>query len=140
MSDFSKEIEKFNAAIDGKAPLSYIVRDSELQRSALLELSMLAAEVEGWKKRAISEKDENHANIFLGCECSIEALRAELRMWLQLKEGKADEAWNSLVVAQQATRDAVRAHRGFSHVEARAVRLVHIEESFFLSRFSLARA
>ena len=52
-------------------------------------------------------------------------------MWLQLKEGKPDDAWKSLVIAQMATRDAIRAHRGFTHLEARAVRLVNIERVVF---------
>lgn len=131
MSDYSKEIERFNASVEGKANLSYIVRDTDLQRDALTELSALAAEVDDWKKRAISEQDNNSANLFLGCECVIEALQAELNMWLQLKEGKPEDAWNSLVTAQMATRDAIRAHRGFSHLEARAVRLVNIERVVF---------
>jgi hypothetical protein len=131
MSDYSEEIDLFNASVEGKAHLSYIVRDSDLQRNALVELSALAAKVEDWKKRAISEQDENSANLFLGCECVIEALQAELSMWLRLKEGQPDDAWNSLVVAQMATRDAIRAHRGFSHLQARAIRLVNIERVVF---------
>ena len=128
---YANEIELFNATVDGKANLSYIVRDSELQREARADLSALAAKVEDWKKRAIVEQDENAANLFLGCECVIEALRAELNMWLLLKEGKPDDAWGSLVNAQMATRDAIRAHRGFSHLEARATRLVNIERVVF---------
>jgi hypothetical protein len=58
-------------------------------------------------------------------------LKAELTMWLQLKEGKPDDAWNSLVVAQMATRDAVRAQKGFSYLEGRAIRLVNIERVVF---------
>src|SRR3984893_7184011 len=112
MSDYSKEIELFNASVEGKANLSYIVRDSDLQRDGLAELSALAVKIEAWKRKAISEQDENQANLFLGCECVIEALQAELNMWLQLKEAKPDDAWNSLVTAQSATRDAIRAHRG----------------------------
>jgi hypothetical protein len=131
MSDYSKEIEIFNASVEGKANLSYIVRDSDLQRDALAELSALAAQVEDWKKRAISAQDENCANLFLGCECVIEALSAELDLWLQLKDGQPDGAWSSLVNAQMATRDAVRAHEGFSHLEARAARLVNIERVIF---------
>jgi hypothetical protein len=131
MSEYSKEIAHFNASVENKANLTYIVRDSDLQRDALAELSMLAKEAEGWKRRAISEQDEDYANLFLGCECVIEALKAELTMWLQLKEGKPDDAWNSLVVAQMATRDAVRAHKGFSYLEGRAIRLVNIERVVF---------
>jgi hypothetical protein len=131
MSDYSKEIELFNASVKGMANLTYIVRDSDLQRSALAELSALAKRVEDWKRQAISEQDNNSANLFLGCECVIEALQAELNMWLQLKEGKPDDAWNSLVTAQKAARDVLRAHGGFSHWEARAVRLVNIERVVF---------
>ena len=131
MSDYSKAIEHFNTTVDSKANLSFIVRDSDLQCNALDELTALSAEVEVWKKQAISERDEHHANLFLGCECAIEALKAELNMWLELKEGKPDAAWNNLIVAQMATRNAIRAHKGFSHLEVRAVRLVKIERVVF---------
>jgi hypothetical protein len=138
MSDYSKEIELFNASVEGKANLSCIVRDSDLQRDALADLSALATKIEDWKKRAISEQDENHANLFLGCECVIEALSAELNLWLQLKDGQPDGAWNSLINAQMATRDAVRAHKGFSHLEARAARLVNIERVVFTEQVFLS--
>lgn len=131
MSKYSKEIELFNSSLDEKANLSYIVRDGELQRDALIELSDLAAKIAGWKKRAISERDENSANLFLGCECVVEALDAELNMWLRLKEGSPDDAWSCLITAQAATSDAIRAHKGFSHLEARAVRLVNVERVVF---------
>jgi len=131
MSDYSKEIELFNASVEEKANLSYIVRDSDLQRDALAELAALTAKVEDWKERAVSKQNENFANLFLGCECIIEALSAELNMWLELKAGRPDDAWKSLITAQTATRDAIRAHRGFHHLEARATRLVSIERVVF---------
>lgn len=138
MSDYSKEIELFNATVEEIGNLSYIVRDNDLQRKALAELSTLAAKVENWKRRAVSEQDEHYANVFLGGECVIEALQAEINMWLQLKGGNPDDAWNSLVVAQKATRDAIRASRGFSHLEARAVRLVDIERVVFPGQMFLS--
>ncbi|HZR76523.1 hypothetical protein [Bradyrhizobium sp.] len=131
MSDYSNEIELFNDSVDEKASLACITRDSDLQRHAIAELSTLGLTVDDWKKRAIAEQDEHHANLFLGCECIIDALSAELKMWLQLKEDNPDAAWNSLVSAQMATRDAMRAHKGFSHLEHRAIRLVNIERVVF---------
>ena len=49
VSDYSKEIELFNISVEGKANLSYIVRDSDSQHDALAELSALAVTVEGRK-------------------------------------------------------------------------------------------
>lgn len=112
MNDYSKEIDLFNACVENAATLSLIVRDSDLQRGALAQLIALAANVEDWKRRAISKRDENGANLFLGCECVIEALSAELNMWLLLKNSQPDHAWNSLIIAQMATRDAMRADFG----------------------------
>lgn len=131
MNDYSKEIEQFNEDVEGLAQLTYIVRDSDLQRDAIVKLSELAAKVHDWKRQAIADQSEDHANIFLGCECAVKALQAELEMWLQLKNDKPDDAWNKLIVAQMATRDAVRSHPGFSHLEARAARLVNIERVVF---------
>jgi hypothetical protein len=138
MSDYSKEIELFNATVEKAGELSYIVRDNELQRSALAELSALAAKVEAWKRQAISDQNERYANVFLGGQCVIEALEAELNMWLQLKDGRPDEAWENLVNAQRATRNAIRASRGFSHLEARATRLLNIERVVFPAQVFLS--
>src|SRR5271156_2852495 len=138
MSDYSKEIELFNTAVEKAGELSYVVRDNELQRSALAELSALAARVEAWKRQAISDQNERYANVFLGGQCVIEALEAELNMWLQLKDGRPNEAWENLVNAQRATRNAIRASRGFSHLEARATRLLNIERVVFPAQVFLS--
>lgn len=131
MNSYPAEIERFNAVVEPLTNLLYVVRDNELQQQALVELSAFAGEVAGWKRSAISQQNEKFANIFLGCECVVCALRAEFNMWLQLKSGKPDDAWNSLVDAQMATSDAMRADSGFSHLEARAVRLAEIEHVVF---------
>lgn len=125
------EVKHFNSVVEGKANLTYIVRDADLQREALDELAALAERVAEWKSRAVSDGEEDRANLFLGCEFAIDALMSETNMWLQLKAGEPDKAWDSLVNAQMAVRDAIRAHKGFAHLEARAIRLVNIERVVF---------
>ncbi|MBS0221849.1 MAG: hypothetical protein JSR91_14015 [Proteobacteria bacterium] len=131
MNDYSEEINQFNECVEAQRKFLSIVRDSGLQRDALAELSAMGTKVHEWKIQAISAQNENSANLFLGCECVIEALQAELKMWLYLKDDEPDKAWDCLVDAQMATSNAICAHEGFSHLEARAVQLVNIERIVF---------
>lgn len=52
-------------------------------------------------------------------------------MWLLLKEGRADDAWNELVAAQGSLAFAVKAHEGFAHVDGNIRRLDAIERLVF---------
>lgn len=58
-------------------------------------------------------------------------LTAELQMWLLLKSDKPDDAWKNLVSAQMATRDAVRSHPVFSHLQKHATYLLDVERVVF---------
>lgn len=138
MSDFSKEIELFNGSIAEIDNLLFVTRDSELQRNAIDDLSALSGKIRTWKGKAIADKDENGANLFLGCECVVEALQAELSMWLKLKETRPDDAWNDLVLAQQAIGCAIRAHKAFSNLVDQSVRLLNIERLIFPSQVFLS--
>jgi hypothetical protein len=52
-------------------------------------------------------------------------------MWLLLKEGEPDKAWESLVRAQMLAASAARAHAGFAHLERHAQHLEDIERLIF---------
>jgi hypothetical protein len=83
------------------------------------------------KAEAIAERDEQFANVLLGCEALIRACNAELKMYLLLKEDKPDEAWSQLVVAQDGHRAAMRADEGFADVGRQIQRLQGIEKLLF---------
>lgn len=124
-------VSSFNAIIKEAEVFLSIARDSALQQEAVDKLLAFGVSVASEKAAAIDRKDEDYANLLLGCECVASALVAELRMWLLLKEGKPDAAWDELITAQMASVDAVRAHPGFAHLSEHNKKLEAIEELVF---------
>ncbi len=131
MNDVEQRIEAFNKVVKGIEKYLFITRDADLQREALEQLKALSAQIQIWKSQAIEEGLEDPANLFLGFECAVLYLRAELTMWLDLKEGRPEKAWEQLITAQGAIADAIRAHRGFAHLERNAERMAGIEHLIF---------
>jgi hypothetical protein len=125
------EIETFNTVVTGVEKFLFVTRDADLQREAIEQLNALLGDLARWKAKAIARGDEDGANKFLGCECGARYLREEITMWLDLKEGRAEKAWERLVAAQSAIADAVRAHPGFAHMEQNARRMAAIEYLIF---------
>ncbi|PVX83668.1 hypothetical protein [Paraburkholderia unamae] len=106
-------VKYFNAGIEEAEVLRSPARSSKLQLEQCLALDLLMYNATQVKRDAIRRDSENHANLFLGFECAIGAVRSELQMWLLLKRDMPNEAWNRLVAAQIACLDATRAHTGF---------------------------
>jgi hypothetical protein len=109
----------------------FITRDSNLQREACEHLELLYAQARALKIQAIAEADEPQANILLGFECVITAVRDEICMWLYLKNGEPEKAWDRLVGAQSAIAAAARSDRGFAHLSRKAAHLEAIEQTIF---------
>ncbi len=124
-------ISSFNAQVKEAEVFLSIARDSGLQQQAIEKLLAVGASIVAEKASAIKNSNEDYANLLLGCECVKSALIAELRMWLLLKEGRPDAAWDELVTAQMASVDAVRAHAGFAHLSEHNIKLEAIEELVF---------
>lgn len=124
-------VSSFNAIVKESEVFLSIARDSTLQQEAVEKLLAFGVSVASEKAAAIDQGNEDYANLLLGCECVSSALVAELRMWLLLKEGKPDAAWDELITAQMASVDAVRAHPGFAHLSEHNKKLEAIEELVF---------
>ena len=131
MSSLISASSELNAAIQDAEGLLSITRCSTLQKEAIGSLSTLKERINEMKTAAISEEREEVANILLGYECRVEALIHELRMWILLKEGDPDEAWNELVAAQNASVCATRTHSGFAPVIQHYRRLEVVEKVVF---------
>jgi len=130
-NQLSPFIQAFNHSIRDAEIFLCITRDSELQRTALETLRTKIEEVSIEKRAAIEAQDEDYANLLLGCQCVARALTAEIKMWLFLKGGNPDAAWDELVAAQMASIDAVRAHDGFHQLEQNNRKLEAIESLIF---------
>jgi len=87
-----------------------LVSDKHYQKEAIDKLIKLKQQVGSLKEKMINDSDEENANILLSVECMAEAIISELRMWIALKEDKANEAWEYLVDAQSAISTALQSH------------------------------
>lgn len=110
---------------------AFPTRDSELQRAILTQLRAFLEHNLETKHEAIRAGNEDFANRCLGIGCLGSALYSEISMWLLLKEGNPDAAWNDLVAAQMALRDAMKSHPSFHHLEEQVERLDDIERLVF---------
>src|SRR5579859_542919 len=124
-------VTEFNEVVNGCAIFRYITRDNALQRDSCSKLRDLLVKIKAEKESAKASDDENYANLLLGCECVADALISEIDMWVLLKEGRPDEAWDALVGAQSSSASAIRAHEGFAHIEENLRRLNTIEDLIF---------
>lgn len=132
MNDETKaKVAEFNCIVDDANQFVSIARDMGLQKEAVGKLASLACLITTWKEEAIAVSDEDSANLFLGMECVVKVLSAEISMYILLKAEQPEKAWDFLVAAQTAARDAIHAHKSFAHIEAQASRLHAIERVLF---------
>ncbi|MBN3569211.1 hypothetical protein SB461_32210 [Burkholderia cenocepacia] len=124
-------VDYLNAGIEKAEVFLCLARSSKLQVEQCLALDLLSRIATRVKHEAVRHGDENNANLFLGFECAIGAVRSELMMWILLKRDMPNEAWNLLVAAQMGCLDATRAHIGFAHCEHRLNDLERLEGQIF---------
>ena len=106
-------IEEFNEAVTHFGQFCFCTIDSGLQKEASAQIYTALQQLAQDKAAAVAAGDERWANFLLGCECRLKGVRAEISMWLSLKEEKPHEAWRLLVDAQGFTLDAMKADDGF---------------------------
>jgi hypothetical protein len=124
----------YNDIISRCEIMAIITRDSNLQRSAVEELSQLITDIQTLKELAIRENDENEANGFFSLACAATSLQFAIKMWLLLKQDKPDEAWDALIDAQAAAVGALKAHSVSSHLEGFCELLHTVERIIFPSQ------
>jgi hypothetical protein len=127
----SELIAHFNDCIIEAEKFLCLSRSSRLQHEQSLALDVLTYNVARAKRIAVTNQDEDLANLFLGFECAIGAIRSELMMYVLLKRDDANAAWDRLVAAQMACLDAMRAHRGFTGCAKRLADLQGLEKLLF---------
>jgi hypothetical protein len=88
----------------------YASRGKEFQQEAIVEMSNLRSKATALKTKMKDLKDESSANALLSLEGLIDAMVDELRMLVSLKEDDANGAWDHLIEAQAAVRNALQAH------------------------------
>lgn len=124
-------VDNFNAGIRDAEVFLCLARSSKLQLAECVKLDILSYNATRIKHEAVRRGDENSANLLLGFECAIGAVRSELLMWILLKRDMPNEAWDRMVAAQMACLDATRAHKGFADCERRLKDLERLESQIF---------
>jgi len=108
----------------------YFTRAIEFQKNAVIDLESLLKRTISWKKKMISKKNEKISNQLLSL---LSAYISELEMYVALKEQRMDDAWDSLVNAQDAMHTAFQSDEIVEKYDGNAYpqKLLQIEKSFF---------
>lgn len=128
---FEQVIHFFNNGMKQAETFLFLTRSSQLQLEQCLELDHLLYNATQFKHKEILRCNEENANLFLGFECAIGAVKSELMMWILLKRDMPNEAWDQLVAAQMGCLDASRADTGFAHYDQRREALEQLEDKLF---------
>jgi hypothetical protein len=110
---------------------SYMSRAIELQRDAIVRLDAFETVFDEGRREAQAAEHGDEANMWLSLQSMLHALRSELRMFVALKEDRADAAWGDLVSAQNAAAAALMAHRGAEGFPTYSEKLFVHEENLF---------
>ena len=124
-------LERFNEIVAATQELLFIARASELQEDLKNDLNGFMAEIIDEKAGAVNSKNEDHANLLLGCQCVTHGIISELELLILLKQDDAELAWDKLIEAQMAYRSAVQAHDSFEYMSHHSHRLEVLEKTLF---------
>ncbi len=80
----------------------------ELQTEQQHRVHDFLQRLEKYRQEAIAAQDEEAANAAFVALCIVEGLLNHLQLWLLLKSGRMDEAWDQLVEAQDSVQIALR--------------------------------
>lgn len=109
----------------------YVTRARCFQEEAVAQLEELRHEAEALKREMVEQQLEDESNAVLSFTNMTEAIMAELRMWLSLKDEQPNQAWDHLVNAQMAVRDALQAHEVAVCFDSYPNRLALLEHLIF---------
>lgn len=103
-------LEEYQDIASNAQTLTFLPRNADLQKEAVNELNEFIETVTTRQQEAIKQRDEDTANLLLAMRCGCKAVRAELNMWLSLKNQDWGTAWSKLVDAQDFLKSAQASH------------------------------
>lgn len=126
-------LEHYTDVITDCEKFAFLPRDIQYQKKSVKKLTELLGESADVREAVILEEDEEAANQILALRCMINAVRYDLKMWIDIKQGEWDKAWNSLVDAQESAKSGRTAHDIALHcnVENYLSKLEYIEKFLF---------
>ena len=105
-------ISKCNDLLQEAMAFSIICRDTKLQKAICERLRLRLLEISELKMAVAKDGFDDIANMLLGTGCALSSVMSTIQMCLNLKVNKPHEAWQSLVGAQRAVKNSIRAHSG----------------------------
>jgi len=106
-------------------------RGIEFQEQSIEELKSFKSEIETQKDKAVSSGDNDHSNAFESLNLVTQAMLCEFEMWVNLKNENFDDAWDSLVDAQNNAVWSMQAHEINGHLTRYISRLNLLEKVLF---------
>jgi hypothetical protein len=103
-------LEEYTETVQSCERFAFLPRGMEYQKEAIKDLSDLLEKSAQIRIEVIEQEDEEAANQILALRCMINALRYDLKMWVDLKQEDWGKAWNALVDAQDSAQSARSAH------------------------------
>jgi len=86
-------LEEYTETVQSCERFTFLPRGIEYQKEAIKDLTELLEKSGQIRIEVIKQDDEEAANQILVLRCMINALRYELKMWIDLKEEAWEKAW-----------------------------------------------
>lgn len=112
-------------------PLLFVARDKGLQQQAGAIVSAFIDQAEGERLSAILAGDGTVANDLLALISVAKSLAAEVNMYVLLKDGESEKAWNLLIDAQDLITAAGSASKSLTNLDAKFDHLRELERWLF---------
>lgn len=103
-------VKEYREVAHNAQTLTFLPRDASSQREAIEGLNEFITRLNARQQEAIEDHNEEAANLHLAMRCGCKAVRAELNMWLALKNEEWGDAWSELIDAQDFLKSAQAAH------------------------------
>lgn len=112
-------IDDYNDFIDSCTNLNTHSRSLELQRLKVDEAGRRVLQMKGYKAQAAEQDDERAANLLFHFQCMLRSMESSLSVWVAIKEGHPQTAWDHLVDSQEYLSVAILAedHDGARRLE-----------------------
>lgn len=126
-------VDEYTEVVTSCEKFTFLTRGIGYQKESIKELTELLETSHKVRIEVIQDEDENAANQMLALSCMINAVRFELKMWVDLKTEEWDKAWSALVDAQDCAKNARTAHEiaRQCNVEKYLGKLEHLETFVF---------
>lgn len=113
--------KSFNEFIDVANNINLIVRSTLLQEDMIAKIDDFVERLKYFKSQSKDQGDEVFANTLFHFQCLLRSVQSSIRMWIFIKQEDYQEAWSSLVDAQDYKDAAMKFedHVGVRRIEER---------------------